>query len=1700
MCPTGTNHIWTSNKAEVAGESVETAPLTTDCDASAGASLAKQAGKMAAACIGLVQVNPQTVTDAAQVVVHQVRTADPLRRLGACRAMIRNLACAGSLWVESAPSAEAVWINHFKFESADSRSLLRLYRNTVWLRHTEPCQQCRWFGGHPKQKLLDPTEQEYRKARADAHRANAALDEESAEEAPVEGEKDSLACAIHVHTPLCVQEARQRMRHQRAQDVFDWNREAKSFKGESWSSEQEQIVKEANKYLRAMSEELNQPAARAVPKTFKKLQLDTIVAAAHNPNCNVVAHLPTGYGKTLIAHIVAHMAKAKGQVTLMVVPLVALKEEQVERAEQAGLKCVRLDGGNLNKTAEQMEDILLRRKAADDDATASVADIIFLTPEMWSRNGQVRNGIRQLARDKRLGRVVLDEAHVLADCGEGFRDEYRQLGSLLMNEAQQPVLALTASLNPDTLTTLQGDLRLLPRRDLFLREKADSHLRNHVISVHPKSSERDYTGLVKAVKEELGGGPDKCGIVFALQKPEARRVRDALAAALEGIECQLFTAAIDQKQKTDIRTGWVKGKHRLVVATGAFGLGIDKQNVDFVFHSSAPLSMCTLQQHLGRARDSGGKKISCRIFWHHKDRIRAKSTLRLPHVDAKLLEQAKADKVNEVFQFIHATCACRRNAVIAAALPDSHDQSECAACGMCDGCERASQGSTALSTAVYDVANILKQVVEQHPKSELSESQLISCLDEVTPFCDHPGLSCRVVTAATCEEVLRPEKYGTLKYVRGQNWDKLGDSDGQLRLQVELLDHDPAELAVTTEGHAAENDGTFEVESIRGARLRRGIQQYECHWKGYGSGDDSWEPVENMKGAEEMIKAYEQQQEEENRQKRGKRLKCVQGLDPPGRLIQTPVSKWNWRIRWCVESRISEGLLTWDAISSTAASQLLCSQQDPAAALARFLMTLGCDDGWRGLPAVGSALTLLYRASVKYLRKSHKLQWLLDWPEKVCSDQGRDAGHTKRIFCHYGSENVLFVQIHPKQMGEDGVEAFQQLHSNELELGGRKWRRPKLKMDKSGNTLVFFAKTAVGSDKAEQARFQRALDQVNSRMTLDWHFPLTKNKDKTLCKALNRFKLCQSTMVPTVQLKENQIIPIDTENWSAEDWSDYKKKDGACGIAPDLLEQVYTEWIEKTGGEDKGFRPPPTQLRILFLKGMWFADPSVPSGCIMYMEHQKKFELDRPTQDQLVIEVCSFCEDSGPAEINTQFIVAMEPRLKRPELLVELMTEQLHRDLQALKSPEACRRFCTDKKSGGEGRKVLEHLNSNFDWTSELVQSGIRRALKRYAEGMFNEGVRSKLNIRVPKSRRLKMIYDKSGLLQDGEMVMKCPMVDPFVSLCILMRNPCYSPGELLLTQAKNVAEVVARANTPEERSQAQMFFDAQPLGVILPVKTQRELGVADKMQGGDYDGDEVVVLWDQRFTDGFKTDADWCQPPEYSDPIPDPLANKKVGDYELGGDDLDDALREIFRRNIRKVCGGPNEIQRCSMLHSAWADKAGTDWGSEAGRNALILGDLAHKAVDLPAAGHQVVIPERLTKIARPRYVLSVDKEQGVYLGDLGHSAGETVDARRRTERELQQRFEDEGYESVCRPWVSTPTSEGWVHGFVSFRVQEDHQKALETGEIQLGGRTVTIRKDTRQRTQAAAATASKAFGELATEERVSTSVVRSQLSCAAS
>jgi hypothetical protein len=315
-------------------------------------------------------------------------------------------------------------------------------------------------------------------------------------------------------------------------------------------------------------------------------------------------------------------------------------------------------------------------------------------------------------------------------------------------------------------------------------------------------------------------------------------------------------------------------------------------------------------------------------------------------------------------------------------------------------------------------------------------------------------------------------------------------------------------------------------------------------------------------------------------------------------------------------------------------------------------------------------------------------------------------------------------------------------------------------------------------------------------------------------------------------------------------------------------------------------------------------------------------------------------------------------------------------------------------------------------------------------------------------------------------------------------------PGELLHVEAVDYRQIIDEriqevgcSNIEERRAAARAWYDYQECCLIMSVQGDR--AVADKMQGGDFDGDDCIVIWDPLFLDGFKhVDA-----PIYSDPVPDPLGSSLMSDYRTAAE-RDEKLWEWWETLLRRqgTKEQPMVLSDCSTYHASWADmaaSAGTDWTATAeGRNAIKLGDIAHKAVDAvrslfagvynpvwfpdsvmmrrpqDSSGYQVSIPAPLKKVQRPRYCLgSPDDEHKVWCGYFYHNV---------TPSDLCRTFQNLGYESASRAWVSNNNSAGGkCYGFVYFD-QHECTRVLELKAFKLRGASVRIGPDTTKSTQA--------------------------------
>lgn len=286
--------------------------------------------------------------------------------------------------------------------------------------------------------------------------------------------------------------------------------------------------------------------------------------------------LPTGGGKSVCYQV---PALALGGLTLVVTPLVSLMEDQVRRAGKAGLRAAHMSAG---------QEAAVRR-ATLERARAGALDLLFVAPERLSLAGFVEalgpDGIRLLA---------VDEAHCISEWGHEFRPSYREIGRV-RPPVRAPVLALTATATPRVRDDVVASLAL--RDPLVVVRSFDRPNLSWAVLRGGGYAER--ARRVGRLLRRVRGS----AIVYAPTRQTVDDVRDALAGL--GIRTEAYHAGLRAAERTRVQDTFMGGACRVVVATNAFGMGIDKADVRLVAHIQLPGTLEAYYQEAGRAGRDG---------------------------------------------------------------------------------------------------------------------------------------------------------------------------------------------------------------------------------------------------------------------------------------------------------------------------------------------------------------------------------------------------------------------------------------------------------------------------------------------------------------------------------------------------------------------------------------------------------------------------------------------------------------------------------------------------------------------------------------------------------------------------------------------------------------------------------------------------------------------------------------------------------------------------------------------------------------------------------------------------------------------------------------------------------------------------------------------------------------------------------------
>ena len=311
---------------------------------------------------------------------------------------------------------------------------------------------------------------------------------------------------------------------------------------------------------------------------FRGLQADVVreIMAGRD----VLAVLPTGGGKSVCYQIPAILRRGLG---LVVSPLIALMTDQVEALKQQGVAAARLDSG---VSMDERSDIWRQARAGE-------LDLLYVSPE-----GLAAGAMLDRLAELPLSLIAIDEAHCVSQWGHDFRPDYRNLGRLAEMFPGVPRIAVTATADARTRDDILRSLRLEKAR-VFVDSFARPNLQLSAVRKENGSRARTDATVIELVRARRG----KSGVVYCGSRDGCERVADALKDA--GTNAIAYHAGMDARQRDRLLGRFLAEDGAVMVATIAFGMGVDKADVRFVIHADPPGSLEAYWQEIGRAGRDG---------------------------------------------------------------------------------------------------------------------------------------------------------------------------------------------------------------------------------------------------------------------------------------------------------------------------------------------------------------------------------------------------------------------------------------------------------------------------------------------------------------------------------------------------------------------------------------------------------------------------------------------------------------------------------------------------------------------------------------------------------------------------------------------------------------------------------------------------------------------------------------------------------------------------------------------------------------------------------------------------------------------------------------------------------------------------------------------------------------------------------------
>jgi len=388
--------------------------------------------------------------------------------------------------------------------------------------------------------------------------------------------------------------------------------------------------------------------------------------------------MPTGGGKSMCYQLPALMSEG---TAIVISPLIALMKNQVDQ--------LRAFGGS-DSIAHFLNSSLTKSDIArvKEDVLGGKTKLLYVAPESLTKQENI-----DFLRLNNVSFVAVDEAHCISEWGHDFRPEYRKIRQVISNIGDNiPIIALTATATPKVQQDIQKNLQM-NNATVFKSSFNRSNLYYEV-----RAKRNVIKEIVKFVKQNAG----KSGIVYCLSRKKVEEVAEALA--INGIKALPYHAGLEPKLRADTQDKFLMEDVDVIVATIAFGMGIDKPDVRYVIHHDVPKSMEGYYQETGRAGRDGGEGV-CVAFYSQKDIDKLQKFMK----DKPVSEREIGTQIlKEVIDYAESS-VCRRKQLLHY-FGENFNEAGCNS--MCDNCSSPKQyfdGEEYLHKAL----SLIKQIGEK---------------------------------------------------------------------------------------------------------------------------------------------------------------------------------------------------------------------------------------------------------------------------------------------------------------------------------------------------------------------------------------------------------------------------------------------------------------------------------------------------------------------------------------------------------------------------------------------------------------------------------------------------------------------------------------------------------------------------------------------------------------------------------------------------------------------------------------------------------------------------------------------------------------------------------------------------------------------------------------------------------------------------